>query len=167
MGLKQIGDTMTQGLADETAEEEKSIADHEALMSAKGKEVAAHTKAIEDKSSRAGETAVNIAEMKNDLAETQEALENDKKFLAELEQGCDTKAAEFAEHQKTRSEELVALAETIKLLNDDDALELFKKAVPARGASLVQLSSSEMRMRTSALKVLRTAQGASMVLQRP
>merc|ERR1712093_353391 len=155
--LKEIGDTMSQSLADETAQEEAAIADHEALMSAKSKEVAAHTKAIEEKSARAGETAVSIAEMKNDLSETQEALENDKKFLAELETGCDTKAAEYAEHQKTRSEELVALAETIKLLNDDDALELFKKALPS-AAAFVQLSTSATRMQSSALAEVRKAQ---------
>lgn len=32
------------------------------------------------------------------------------------------------EIKKTRAEELLALAETIKILNDDDALDLFKKA---------------------------------------
>ena len=64
---------------------------------------------------------MSIANMKNDLADTQGSLEEDKKFLAELEQGCGTKQAEWDERQKTRSEELVALAETIKILNADDA----------------------------------------------
>jgi hypothetical protein len=123
--------------------------------------VAAHTAAIEEKSTRAGETAVRIAEMKNDLADTQEALANDKQFLAELETGCDTKAAEWTERQKTRSEELLALAETIKFLNNDDALELFKKAVPTGAASFLQVSGSAKRMRASALKVLRAARGVA------
>ena len=34
---------------------------------------------------------------------------------------------EWAEIWQLRSEELVVLADTIKMLNDDDALELFKK----------------------------------------
>ena len=33
---------------------------------------------------------------------------------------------------KTRTEELLALADTIKMLNDDDALELFKKILPGQ-----------------------------------
>ena len=53
---------------------------------------------------------MSIANMKNDLADTQGSLEEDKKFLAELEQGCGTKQAEWDERQKTRSEELLALA---------------------------------------------------------
>jgi hypothetical protein len=165
--LKQIHEDMSKGLADEIAAEEASKSDHDALMAAKTKEVAAHTKGIEEKSVRTGETGVRIAEMKNDLSDTQEALLNDKKFLKELEQGCDTKAAEWEEHQKTRSEELVALAETIKVLNDDDALELFKKAVPNRGASFVQVSGSARRTRANALKLLRAARGTATAVTRP
>merc|ERR1719355_151655 len=128
-------------MADATAAEEQAIQEHGALVAAKTKEINAHTQAIERKSARVGEVAVGIANMKNDLKDTQETLEEDKAFLAELEKGCDTKAAEWSERQKTRSEELLALADTIKLLNDDDALELFKKAVPNQGgASFVQVN---------------------------
>jgi hypothetical protein len=159
--LKQIHEDMSKSLADATAVEEKAISDHDGLMAAKAKEIAAHTKAIEEKSVRTGETAVSIVEMKNDLSDTQESLLADKKFLAELETGCDTKAAEWAERQKTRAEELVALSETIKLLNDDDALDLFKKAVPSAAASLVQVSRDATRMRAGALKLLRSARTSS------
>ena len=36
---------------------------------------------------------------------------------------------EWAEVCKMRQEELIAIADTVKILNDDDALELFKKTV--------------------------------------
>merc|ERR1712232_1225346 len=140
--LKQLYDEMTGDLAEATAAEEKAIEDHAGLVKAKKAEIAALTKAIEDKTVRSGEVAVNIVNMKNDLADTAEALEKDKAFLKELEEGCSTKEAEWAERQKVRAEELLALADTIKLLNDDDALELFKKAVPTMSASesFVQLA---------------------------
>jgi hypothetical protein len=156
--LKQIGDTMAADMAEETAAEEAAIKEHEGLMSAKTKEIAAHTAAIEDKTVRAGEVAVSIVNQKNDLADTQEALEKDKAFLAELEKGCSTKEAEWEERQKVRADELVALAETIKILNDDDALELFKKALPSPESSFVQLSGSMKHMRAHALAEVRTAQ---------
>merc|ERR1719245_1620189 len=59
-------------------------------------------------------------------------------FLQGLEKSCKTKTAEWEERSKTRSEELVALADTIKILNDDDALELFKKTLPSAGSSFMQ-----------------------------
>ena len=36
---------------------------------------------------------------------------------------------------RVRAEELVALADTIKILNDDDALDLFKKTLPSASSS--------------------------------
>merc|ERR1719221_619265 len=41
-----------------------------------------------------------------------------------------------------RAEEIVALADTIKILNDDDALELFKKTLPSASASFLQVQES-------------------------
>merc|ERR1719359_711646 len=114
-------------------EEAKAKAGYEELMAAKEKEIASATKAIEEKLQRQGDNGVKIAEMKNDLAETQEALEEDKKFLANLEKNCEAKKKEWAERQKTRAEEILAIQETIKILNDDDALELFKKTLPSPG----------------------------------
>ena len=47
-----------------------------------------------------------------------------------------------------RAQEAVALAETIKILNDDDALDLFKKTLPS--PSFLQLRT-ETDMRDEAL----------------
>merc|ERR1711972_657257 len=96
----------------------------------KKKEVNALSASIETKMARSGSLAVQIAEMKNDLGDTEEALQEDLKFRADLEKNCATKQQEWDVICKTRSEELVALADTIKILNDDDALELFKKTLP-------------------------------------
>merc|ERR1719409_2219646 len=50
-------------------------------------------------------------------------------------------------------EELMALADTIKILNDDDALELFKKTLPS-AASLLQAKVSVAAVRKRALAAL-------------
>merc|ERR1712187_728019 len=75
-------------------------------------------------------------------------LEEDKKFLADLDKNCESKKKQFQENVKYRTEELAALADTIKVLNDDDALELFKKTLPGASSFLqVQLTENAMRMR--------------------
>merc|ERR1719446_900422 len=71
------------------------------------------------------------AEMVNDLEDTKEDLAESKKFLADLDVNCANKKKEWAAYQKMQGEELLALADTIKVLNDDDALELFKKTLPS------------------------------------
>merc|ERR1719401_2157523 len=57
----------------------------------------------------------------------------------------------------TRADELLALAETIKILNDDDALELFKKTLPGASASLVQLEASSSAIRSRAFALIQQA----------
>ena len=56
--------------------------------------------------------------------------------------------------QKTQSEELLALADTIKVLNDDNALELFKKTLPGSSASFMQVTVSSKAMQQKALAIL-------------
>jgi len=156
--LKQMGDTMAASLADATSTENDAIATYEGLMAAKKKEVAALTATIESKTKQIGELGVAIVQMKEDVDDTAASLKEDKAFLAELQKSCSTKTAEWEERSKTRAEELVALADTIKVLNDDDALELFKKTLPSASASLLQLEVSGSTQRREALAVLRSAQ---------
>merc|ERR1719171_256908 len=155
--LKQLHDEMAKDLAEEIATEEAAIKAYEELMAAKTKEVEALTAAIESKLTRIAELGVKIAEMKNDLTDTEEALIEDKKFLADLEKNCATKEKEWAEICKTRQEELLAIADTIKILSDDDALELFKKTLPS--ASLLQLQSTNREISNAAVQALSKIKG--------
>merc|ERR1719160_156330 len=109
---------------------------------------------------RSGELSVKIVQMKNDLGDSEEALMEDEKFLKDMEKNCATKTAEWEEIVKTRSEELLALADTIKVLNDDDALELFKKTLPGASASFMQVTASSEALRQKALAKLMAARGA-------
>merc|ERR1719499_234817 len=165
--LKQMGDTMASSLSDATATEEAAISAYQGLIAAKKKEVEALTATIESKTAQIGELGVALVQMKEDLSDTQAALLEDKKFLAELEKGCATKAAEWEERSKTRAAELVALADTIKVLNDDDALELFKKTLPSASASLLQVQQSESAARAKAVTVLRSVRRSAATKHRP
>jgi len=151
--LKQMKDEMVADLAEAKATEEKAIADYKALVAAKKKEIEAATKAIEEKMTRVGELGVEVATMINDLEDTKEGVEEDKKFLADMDRICELKKKEWAEYQKMMAMELLALADTIKILNDDDALELFKKTLPS-AASFLQVQSSAKEVRHQALAAL-------------
>merc|ERR1719189_2652781 len=122
---------MDKNLADITSTEEQAIKDYESLMAAKAKEIAVNTQSIETKTERLGQVSVDIVNLEEELDDTTKALKADKKFLANLGASCASKKAEWEERSKTRAEELVALADTIKVLNDDDALDLFKKVLPS------------------------------------
>jgi len=153
--LKTMEDEMNQNLADTTAAEESAIAAFEELKAAKTKEIDALTKSIEEKMTRIGEIAVKVAEMGNELEDTKEDLEESKKFLAELDVNCENKKKEWAAYQKMQGEELLALADTIKILNDDDALELFKKTLPGSASSFLQIQVTEQSALRKALQTLK------------
>merc|ERR1719281_1075319 len=150
--LKQLGDEMEKDMGEALAQEEQAIKEYEELIAAKKKEVETLTAAIEEKLVRVGELGVQIATMKNDLEDTQETLAEDTKYLADLGKTCAAKTKEWDARCKAVSEELLALSDTIKILNDDDALELFKKTLPS--ASFLQVEVTESQVRAKALELV-------------
>merc|ERR1719213_1009261 len=133
-------DTMQKALDAATAEENDAIKDFNELIAAKTKEINALTKEIESKTARIGELGVQLVTQKEDLDDTTKSLVEDEAFLKDLEKNCKTKEDEWAARCKIRAEEVLAIADTIKILNDDDALELFKKTLPT--PALIQVAES-------------------------
>jgi len=153
--LKQLLENMEGDLKEITDTENAAIAEFEGLVAAKKKEIQAATEAIEAKTERAGEGAVQLVNLKNDLADAQDSLEEDTNYLAELLKSCKTQGSEYEERQAMRAQEKVAIAETVKILNDDDALDLFKKTLSlAQGESFLQTTRSSRDVRDEALEAL-------------
>ena len=161
--LKQMKETMEASLADATAAEEKAIVIVDALIAAKEKQINADTAAIESNIERIGNLGVEIETMKGDLSDTAQSMIEDKKFLADLDKTCKTKQAEWDERCKVRNDELLALADTIKMHNDDDALELFKKTLPG-AAVLLQTEVTSTEVRKEALAALAGQHGVQLDL---
>jgi len=159
--LKTIHDEMSAGLADATSEENAAIQNYEALVAAKSKEIATLQKQIEVEMTRIGDLSVKIAGEENDLEDTRASLSEDEKFQLDLSTSCDTKTKDWELIQQTRAAELATLAETIKLLNDDDALELFKATLPSASMSLVQVRIGSVAIRSRALALVARARGAA------
>merc|ERR1719223_1880184 len=151
-----MGDDMAKDLKDATEAETAAIQNYEQLMAAKKKEVGTLQKQIEVEMERIGRLGMEVAEFENDIEDTKEAFAADQKFVLELKTSCSTKTGEWEEIKKTRAEELLALSETIKVLNDDDALELFKKVLPS-SSSLMQVQVTAASQKARALALLQAA----------
>jgi len=165
--LKQMEASMKSVLSDGVKEEEAAIKTYDELMESKGQEVEALTAAIDEKMKLVGELGIDIIEMKEDLTDTEDQLVKDNDFLKNLDKSCTTKTKEWEERSKTRAEELTALSETVKILNDDDALDLFKQTLPSGSASFVQLQQTRGMLRDRALGVVRGVRGLSDRRHRP
>merc|ERR1712079_291378 len=95
--LKQMEEEMDKALAEATAAEEEAAKSFEALMEAKTKEVDALTAQIEEEQTRIGNLGVEIAGMENDIEDTEQSMEEDKKFVQELAVNCEKKKKEWSE----------------------------------------------------------------------
>jgi len=148
--LKGMKDDMEASLKEAIADEEKALAGFADLKASKEKEIEMATEAIETQTTRSGELAVSIVQTKDSLEDTQNELADTQKFISQLASQCATKEKEWAERCKVRSEEVKAIGEAISVLNDDDALDVFKKAAPA---AMVQEVGFLQRANSPASKV--------------
>merc|ERR1719453_3006 len=127
------------------------------LSAAKNSEISAATSAIESKTKRAGEVAVEIVQTQDDFEDTEADVAETQKFLADLGKQCAEKKASWSERQTMRAQEIDAISQAVKILNDDDALDLFKKTVPSftqTGMGFLQKSSkSSVALRANLIMV--------------
>merc|ERR1719324_541303 len=137
--LKAMLDEMSADAAAVKKDEASSVEGYGELKAAKTAEVNAATSAIEKKTKRSGELAVEIAQTEDDLEDTKAEVAETEKFLGDLATQCKSKKDEWAERQKMRAEEVSAISEAIAILNDDDSLDLFKKtAFTQKGMRFLQ-----------------------------
>jgi len=159
--LKQMGDEEYDEQQKMVKAEEESLRNYEEVMKAKKEQVAVLSKSIELKLARVADIGVAVEVAKNDLEDTRTKLADNEAFLKDLKKNCKTNAGIHEKEAALRQEEIAAIGETIKILNDDDALELFKKTLPsasaASAASFLQIQVTEGDMQQDAQAVLADA----------
>jgi chromosome segregation ATPase len=127
--LKAMKDEMDKDLGGAVSAEEEAAKGFGELAAAKKAQIAAAGEAIEAKTKRSGGLAVSVVTTADDIEDTTAELSDTQAFLANLASQCATKKNEWDERSKIRTEEVAAISEAIKILNDDDALDLFKKTL--------------------------------------
>jgi len=159
--LKGMKDDMEAELKEATEAEARAVSGFAELKASKEKEVEMASEAIETKTQRAGEIAVSVVQTKDSLEDTTAELADVEKLTNQLATECKTKSGEFAERNKVRAEEVSAISEAISILNDDDALDVFKKARPSafvqEGGSFLQKSNGVASKANKAVALLSAA----------
>merc|ERR1719235_3175269 len=147
--LKAMKDEMDKDLNGAIGDEEAAAKGFEELAAAKNEEISAASEAIESKTVRSGDLAVSVTTTADDIEDTTAEMKETEAFVANLASQCALKKKEWAARQKMRAEEISAISEAIKVLNDDDALDLFKKTLAlsqtSKDMGFVQKTSSSSR----------------------
>jgi hypothetical protein len=149
--LKQMKETFEQNLAESQKDEKQAAEDFASLKAAKNKEMSSAGAMVDSKTQELADTEEKLAADKQNKADTEDALAADTKFLLDLKERCANSDAEFEERTRARNEEQQAVAETIALLNSDEAHDLFGKTVN----SFIQ--TTVVSRRTRAVEALQAA----------
>merc|ERR1719440_271906 len=136
--LKALKDEMDKDLNGAVGDEEAAAKGFEELSAAKKSEISAASEAIESKTVRSGQLAVSVTTTADDIEDTTAEMKETEAFVANLASQCATKKKEWAERCAMRAEEIAAVSQAIKILNDDDALDLFKKTLSLSQSSSIR-----------------------------
>merc|ERR1719191_2227734 len=129
--LKAMKDELSRDIAQLEKDEAAAVAGFTDMKASKEKEVEFADESIESKKERVGTLAVEIVKNKDTVEDAAAEAAAARKFAATLEKQCAAKKAEWAKVCKERADELAAIGEAIGILTDDDALDVFKKSLPA------------------------------------
>eukprot|EP00933_Yihiella_yeosuensis_P047775 TRINITY_DN436_c0_g3_i1.p1 TRINITY_DN436_c0_g3~~TRINITY_DN436_c0_g3_i1.p1 ORF type:complete len:693 (-),score=246.54 TRINITY_DN436_c0_g3_i1:154-2232(-) len=147
-----LNDALTEEKEEETANDEEEGKEKNIftqLLEAKTEEIDQIEETVAQKIDRQGEARVLLVELKGQLSDAKKALGKDFSALAKLAESCKAKTSDWEVRQKMRSDEEQAIADTIKILTSDDALEVFKKTLPsAEQESFIQLDDARRKALT-------------------
>jgi len=143
--LKNMLEDYQKDVAALTSTETAAENGFEELQEAKTSEMKSLRTTIQKKTQRAGEVAVDLVQKKGDLKQTSEMVAADQEMLKNLNAECTAKPGEVEERTKMRNDEVAAIHDTVKLLSNDDALDVFKATLPSAAGAFLQVASGSMK----------------------
>jgi len=157
--LQQMKEDFEANLSEAQKAEAKAKADYEALKAAKEDEIASGRKLIVSIDAQIADLQMQYAEQFKQLEDTQEQLALDEEFLKNLKEKCATMDADFDKRTKDRLAEIDAVADTIKILNNDESFEMFDKMQAPTPPEFLQTDASagEKERRQKAVSALQRA----------
>lgn len=157
--IKKIEEDSEEAWRKEVADDKEGAGLFDNLKSSKSKSIKTVLNMMAKKAKKIGELKVDIVNMKHMMKGGAETLAENQKMLVELKKDCAERAKEQEEKTALRADEEQALRDTIKMLSDDDALDLFKKTI--KQPSLLQLDTTREQARDKARSIVNKFRASS------
>jgi len=136
--LAQMKEDFEKDLSESQKKEKQAAENFAALKEAKEAEISSGRQLVAKLDGEIADLKVKHAEAFKELEETQFQLDLDREFLGNLKKKCSESEESFDRRVKARNEEILAVADTIKILNSDEAYNNFDKTV--NSASFLQVA---------------------------
>lgn len=153
--LKMIKENINSELGGVVQQEEVAVKAFNTIKSSLLDLVKTSGSSIESKQELSGNVAVKVVEGKNLVSTTEKQMGDDMKTAAELKEACGNRGGEFEERQKDAAAEVQAIGQAIEILNNDDAMDLFKKT-DTKAEAFNQLSLIQTRKGPSIASLFKT-----------
>lgn len=153
--LKQMAEQFETDLAAEVKKEQSSVKAFKELKKATRAQIKAGEEQFANISEQLAETKDRHAGALEDLSKAEDILADANEFMGKLNEKCDSIDEHYATRTKSRNEEIEAVAETIKILNDDAAFDVMGKAlgfVQVRSSSMSELKKRELKQVVAVLE---------------
>jgi hypothetical protein len=127
--LKEMQDEFERDLAKAQKEDFAALVTFQTLKATKTAEMTTAAKQKSLKESEVAELDAEIAEAKESITASNATITPAQKYLTNLVKRRTSEDEEYAERDKTRTEEITALGEVTTVLTDEDARILFAKTI--------------------------------------
>jgi len=135
--LSAMHDEFTKDLTQAQTDDLEAEIRFQKLRASKLSEISAAKEQKEAKDALLAEMLDKSEKAKEDTIALQDAIAADEEFLRNMRTSCSSEDEEHAARVQVRGDETIALAETLKILTQDDARDVFTKTI-----SFVQLDST-------------------------
>merc|ERR1719313_2066349 len=159
--LKDMYDTFSMNLEKGTETEATQQKNFETLMATKSKEMSTLASTREAKEGHKAEAEKNLADSSQELDDTKAQMEADTALFDDTKAACNSKAAEWNERVRARSEELAGINKGLEILTSDESRALFSKAIKPGMETFLQESSVSETDTSPAAKAYRRLKAAA------
>merc|ERR1719443_1045860 len=163
--LKDMYDTFSMNLEKATETEATQQKNFETLMATKSKEMSTLASTREAKEGHKAEAEKNLADASQELDDTKTQMEADTALFDDTKAACNSKAAEWNERVRARSEELAGINKGLEILTSDESRALFSKAIKPGMETFLQESSASESDTSPAAKAYRRLKAAATATQ--
>ena len=118
--MKQMLEEFEADLKASIEEDANAKESYEKLAAAKTEQLTVGKEKLDDMEGEAASNKKALSDAKEDLDNTRKQRTADVEYLRNLQTTCNNLDAEWEKRSKTRNEELMAVAETIAILTEDD-----------------------------------------------
>jgi hypothetical protein len=155
--LADMLNTFIDNRNEAVAAEEKAQSDFDALMGSKTEQLDSAKQALLDKAGETGARGEALATSEAEKSDLEGQNERDETFLADTKSACETKAAEWSERKRLRSEEIASINEAISVLRSDDARDTFKKSFDSQSFIQIEKKKHDHRRKLGLAAIRKTA----------